>query len=204
MVDVWAVPLGVRFRPVEADAGSSEAHLVARLRQGETRALGDVYELHHVHVRAFVQRFLGDEQVAEDLLQETFLALPRAIRGFRGESSLRTFLVALAINHARHHVRAAARRRAAGSRLVAGSAIDPPAESNPETEATRKQLAEALLRAMDRLSIEHRAVVVLCDVEERTSGEAATIVGVPEATVRTRLFHARRNLRAFLESEGFR
>lgn len=203
-VDVCALPLGVRFPPVEADAGSSEGQLVARLRQGDAGALGDLYQLHHVQVRAFVQRFLGDEHVAEDLLQETFLALPRAIRRFRGESSLCTFLVALAVNHARHHVRAAARRRAAVSRLAAVAPNDASAGSSPETDAARKQLADALLRGLDRLSLEHRAVVVLCDVEERTSSEAAAIVGAPEATVRTRLFHARRNLKAFLESAGFR
>ncbi|MGH7436646.1 MAG: RNA polymerase sigma factor [Polyangiaceae bacterium] len=188
---------------MEPDARSLETQLVARLRQGETGALGDAYELHHVHVRAFVRRFLGDEQVAEDLLQETFLALPRAIQRFRAESSLRTFLVALAINNARHHVRAAARRRAATRRLGASDAPAPSPEG-PESEVARKQLAAALLRGLDGLSLEHRAVVVLCDVEERTSGEAAVIVGAPEATVRTRLFHARRALRTFLEAEGLR
>ena len=114
---------------------------------------------------------------------------------------------ALAVNQRpRHHVRAAARPSCGGVSpcLGHGDATTRATASSPETEAARKQLANALLRGLDRLSLEHRAVVVLCDVEERTSAEAAVIVDAPEATVRTRLFHARRKLRAFLEGEGFR
>jgi RNA polymerase sigma-70 factor (ECF subfamily) len=200
-VNVLVASPGVPFRPVDAERSTAEAELVARLRDGEVAALGDAYELHHEHVRAFVRRFLGDDDAAEDLLQEAFLSLPRAIRGFREEASLRTFLLSLAVNHARHHVRAAVRRRAAMGR----HASEPPASpAGPESDASRKQLATALVRGLDRLSLEHRAVVVLCDVEERTSAEAALVVGAPEATVRTRLFHARRNLREFLVAEGFR
>ncbi len=174
---------------------------MARLRDGEIAALGEAYDLHHEHVRAFVRRFLGDDDAAEDLLQEAFLSLPRAIRGFREEASLRTFLLSLAINHARHHVRAAMRRRVAMARHASEAPASP---GGPESDASHRQIAAALVRGLDRLSLEHRAVVVLCDVEERTSAEAALVVGAPEATVRTRLFHARRNLREFLIAEGFR
>ena len=176
-------------------AAATEAELVERLRRGEIAAPGDAYERHHTHVRAFARRFLGEEDAAEDLLQETFLTLPRAIRGFRNDASLRTFLVALALNHARHHVRATARRRAAMGRLAAEPAWGC---QGPDDAAERKQLADALLRALDQLTIEHRAVIVLCDVEQRSSAEAAKIVGAPDATVRTRLFHARSKLRDLL------
>jgi RNA polymerase sigma-70 factor, ECF subfamily len=190
------------LRPVEAErGGTAEADLVERLRRGEVAALGQAYALHHEHVRAFVRRFVGDDDAAEDLLQEAFLALPRATRSFRHEAPLRSFLLGLAVNHARHHVRAAMRKRAAMARLAREGATPP---TDPEEDATRRQMAAALLRALDRLSLDHRAVVVLCDVEERTSAEAAVIVGAPEATVRTRLFHARKNLRRLLAREGVR
>ena len=201
LVNVFAGAPGIPFHPVEREAGTAEADLVARLRDGEIAALGDAYRLHHEHVRAFVRRFIGEDEVAEDLLQEAFLALPKAIRTFRGEAPLRTFLLSVAVNHARHHVRAAARRRAATRRLaVEQGRVEP----GPEGEASRRELAEALLRGLDTLSIEQRAAVVLCDVEDRTSAEAATVVGAPEATVRTRLFHARRKLREYLVAEGLK
>jgi RNA polymerase sigma-70 factor (ECF subfamily) len=183
------------------DLPATEAGLVARLRRGELTALGEAYDAHHAHVRAFAQRLLGDDTAAEDLLQDTFLALPRAIGGFRGESALRTFLVAIAVNHARHHLRSAIRRRGAHERL---ESEPPPSSPNPEEQVRRRQLAAALSRALDALPLEQRVAVVLCDVEERTSAEAAQIVGVPEGTIRTRIFHGKRKLREALTEQGVR
>jgi RNA polymerase sigma-70 factor (ECF subfamily) len=164
-------------------------------------ALGEAYDEHHVHVRAFAQRLLGDPSAAEDLVQETFLSLPRAVARFRGDSSLRTLLVSITVRHAGHHVRAAARRRAAMARFAAEP---PPTGPAPDEEAERHRLAAALESALDTLPVEQRVVVVLCEVEGRTSSEAARIVGAPEATVRTRLFHARRKLSALLASEALK
>jgi RNA polymerase sigma-70 factor (ECF subfamily) len=197
MLPALALPFGL----VTGDASSAERHLVVRLRAGDLGALGSVYDAHHEHVRAFARRMVGEDAAAEDLVQETFLALPRAVARFRGESSLRTFIVSVAVNHARHHVRAAARRRAA----VARFGREPHAgSSTPADEAARAQLAAAQQRALDTLPVEQRAAIVLCEVEERTSGEAARILGVPDATVRTRIFHAKRKLVEALSKEGLR
>jgi DNA-directed RNA polymerase specialized sigma24 family protein len=114
----------VRFAVVGADAEADDDSLVTRLRAGHLSALGEAYDAHHTHVRAFARRLLGDESAAEDLVQETFLTLPKAIGRFRGESSLRTLLVSIAVRHVSHHVRAAARRRLTMARL-AGSASRP-------------------------------------------------------------------------------
>jgi RNA polymerase sigma-70 factor (ECF subfamily) len=186
-------------RPAAPDA---EADLVRRLRAGSTEAIGEVYDLHHEHVRAFARRFVGDAAAAEDLVHEVFVTLPDAVRRFQGASSIRTFLIAIAVNHARHHLRAAARRRAAMERF----SMEQPGTSgaDPEQDAARARLAEALVRALDTLPIDQRAAFVLCEVEERSSGEVAAIVGAPEGTVRTRLHHAKKKLREHLERGGFR
>ena len=175
--------------------------VVERLRGGDLDALGEAYDAHHAHVRAFARRLVGDDAAAEDLVQEVFVSLPRVIQRFRGGSALRTFLVAVAVNHARHHVRAAARRRAAMTRLTREPAA---AATDPEGHAERGQLAAALVRALDELPLEQRVAFVLCEVEEQSAAEAALAAGVPEATVRTRLFHAKRKLRTRLEREGLR
>ncbi len=171
------------------DAG--EPDLVRRLRSGELAAIGELYDRLHEDVRGFARRLLGDASAAEDLVQETFLAVPAAIRGFRSEATLRGFVIGVAANHARHHVRAATRRRAAHARSDEPHA---PA-STPEDRVQRRQLAEALTRALDALPFEQRVAIVLCEVEERTCAEAAVIVGAPEATIRTRIFHGKRKLR---------
>jgi RNA polymerase sigma-70 factor (ECF subfamily) len=183
--------LGLPFVFVGEPVKDADDRLVERLRAGQMEALGAAYDAHHVHVRAFAQRMLGDLGAAEDLVQETFLALPRAIGRFRGDSSLRTFLISIAVNHVRHHVRAAARRRGAAARF----GREPEStRSDPAEAVARAQLAATLMRALDALPVDQRVAIVLCEIEERTSAEAARIVGAPEATVRTRVFHAKRKL----------
>ena len=173
--------------------------LVLRLRRADPSAVAEVYDAHHAAVRAFAKRLLGDAASAEDLVHEVFVSLPQAARKFRGDSALRTFLISIAVNHARHFVRAAQRRRRA---LSAYGETESQHSSDPEHEARRKELAELLTRALDTLPIDQRVAFVLCEVEERSSGEAAEIVGAPEATLRTRLFHAKRKLRLALTVEG--
>lgn len=181
----------------EAELGDE---LILRLRRAEPSAVAEVYDAHHVAVRAFAKRLLGDAASAEDLLHEVFVSLPQAARKFRGDSALRTFLISIAVNHARHFVRAAQRRRRAMSAY--GETNMHETARDPEHEARRKELVDLLTRALDTLPLEQRVAFVLCEVEERTSREAAEIVGAPEATLRTRLFHAKKKLRLALESEG--
>jgi RNA polymerase sigma-70 factor (ECF subfamily) len=175
--------------------------LVARLERGEAAAVGEVYDAHHGAVRAFAKRLVGEAGAAEDLVHEVFVSLPGAMQRYRGDSSLRTFLIAIAVNHARHHLRSAMRRRKA----LQGLAREPAGSStDPEHEVRRRELAQVLTRALDELPLDQRVAFVLCEVEERTSREVAEIVGAPEATVRTRLVHAKKRLRAALEQEGLR
>jgi RNA polymerase sigma-70 factor (ECF subfamily) len=191
------------FTPLETPLDSPEApvetDLVERLKGGDVAAVGELYDAHHATVRAFARRLVGEVAAAEDLVHDVFCALPSAIRNFRGDSSLRTFLIAVAVNHARHHVRSAVRRRVALEKLQREPVGH---EEDPERDTFRRELAELLTRALDTLPIEQRVAFVLCEVEERTSREASAIVGVPEATLRTRLFHAKRKLRQALGTEA--
>jgi RNA polymerase sigma-70 factor, ECF subfamily len=173
--------------------------LVQRVHEGDASAITMVYRQHHIAVRAFAQRLVGDMEAAEDLVQDVFVALPKAIARFRNDCTLRTFLVSIAVNHAKNHVRSAARRRAALARL----AREPePASPDPERDAARVELADRLMLALDALPLEQRVVIVLAEIEERTSAEIGVIVGAPEGTVRTRLFHAKRKLRDLLGGEA--
>lgn len=189
------------MRALELAGPTPEETLLSRLRGGDTHALGEVYDRHHEAVRAFAGRLVGDSAIAEDLVHEVFVALPRVIKRFQGDSSLRSFLTGVVINHARHHVRSASRRRA----TLAKVGREPTGESrSPESSAEAAAFLQVLNRALDSLPLDQRVAFVLCDVEERTSGEAAELVGAPEATMRTRLFHARKKLRTALTKEGIR
>lgn len=181
--------------------GDGADDLVARLSCGDRTAVAEVYDAHHGAVRAFAKRLVGEAAAAEDLVHQVFVQLPRAIQSYRGEASLRTFLISVAVNRARHHVRAASRRRHAMERYEQ----EPHGRyADPEQETTRRELSAVLSRCLDALPLDQRVAFVLCEVEERSSGEVSSIVGAPEGTVRTRLFHAKRKLRALLEEEGVR
>jgi len=188
-------PAATELDPVD----SVEEGLVARLSRSDRGAITLVYRQHHAVVRAFAQRLIGDLEAAEDLVQDVFVALPGAVARFRGEASLRTFLLSIAVNHAKNHVRAAARRRAALARLSREPAG---ASDDPHRDVERRELGGRLMLALDALPLEQRVAVVLGEIEERTSAEIATIVGAPEGTVRTRIFHGKRKLRELLSPEG--
>ena len=173
-----------------------EPTLHARIADGDPTAVDEAYRLHHAALRAFANRFLGDSSAAEDLVHDVFVALPSAMRRFRGDSSLRTFLIAIAVKRAYKHVRSATRRRAALARLA-----EQPERTTrgPDAALDDARMADALYRALDRLPRDQRTAFVLCEVDQMTAGEAGAIVDAPEATVRTRLFHARKKLRELLQ-----
>ncbi|MBM4343041.1 MAG: RNA polymerase sigma factor [Deltaproteobacteria bacterium] len=173
--------------------------LIDALRRGDLAAVGTAYDLHHQAVRAFARRLTGDADAAEDLVQEVFITLAKAGGKFDGRCALRTFLIGIAINHARHHVRAAARRRRAWLHASDGQTDHAPAADASSAQA---ELAGLLSQALDELPIDQRVAFILCEVEERTAAEAADLTGAPEATMRTRLFHARKKLREALQRKG--
>jgi RNA polymerase sigma-70 factor (ECF subfamily) len=189
------------MRLVMSVAGSdaaTDSELLARLRAGERAAVDEAYRAHHVAIRGFARRLVGDPTSAEDIVHDAFVALPRAIRRFRGEGSLRAFLIGVAANHSRRHVRSASRRRRATERLAEYVDLHPHVHDATHQLITN-QLARRLWAALDELPIDQRVVFVLCEAEQRTSVEVAEIVGAPEGTVRTRLYHAKRKLREMLE-----
>jgi len=191
---VTGSPARIAERPAADDA------LAQAAASGDLDALGKLSDAEHAAVRAFAGRLIAAAG-AEDLVHDTFLTLPKALTRYSGSSSLRTFIMGVAINHARHRVRSRSRFGFALARF----AREPErVEQDPEQRSQQKQLAAMLRRALETLSFDHRTAFVLCEVEERTSVEVAEILGVPEGTVRTRLHHAKQKLRAALVKEGAR
>ena len=172
--------------------------LEQRVGSGDPQAIDEVYRAHHAAVRGFARRLVGDDDVAEDLVHDVFVALPAAIRRFRGDASLRTFLIAIALRRGHKYIRSASRRRAAMAKLAEQPL---PSSRGPDDDLAREQLATLLYAALDKLPDDQRVAFVLCEIDQLTAGEAAQVAGAPESTMRTRLFHARKKLRALLEKE---
>lgn len=177
-----------------------DAAIVEALRRGQLDGLARAFDRWHQRVRVLARRLLSDAAAAEDVVQEVFAALPRAMRGFRAEVDAETFLMAIAVKRARHHQRAAARRRRALA-VLAAEVNDRRGPRDPEQDAYRRELGLHLTEALDELPIAQRIAFVLCEIEDLTAGQAAAIASVPETTIRTRLFHARRRLRQRLAEE---
>lgn len=181
-----------------ADQVDFDDDALLRARESDERAIAALYTLHHEDLRGFCRRLLGDPQAAEDLVHDVFVALPRALKRYRGEGNLAGFLRAIAVNHVRHHIRAAVRRRAAMSKLAAELEHE---AGFARAEIERRELARQLTAALDTLPVAQRVAFVLCEVEEMSAVEAAVVMDVPAATVRSRLFHAKHKLRELLGGE---
>src|SRR5262245_48197561 len=90
---------------------AEERELLERAAALDAHAMRTIYDRHHVALGTFAQRLLGDVQAAEDLVHDVFILLPRLLGRFEPGRSLHSFLLSIAANHARHHLRSAARRR---------------------------------------------------------------------------------------------
>jgi RNA polymerase sigma-70 factor (ECF subfamily) len=174
-----------------------DARLVRALQRGDRDAFAQVVDAYGPRVLALARRYTRCEADAEDLVQETFVALSRSIGKFRGDAALSTFLYRIAMNHCLKHVQ---RRRPEGVALDDAPLVAPEVAS-PERSAERGELRARLEAALQKLSGEHRDVVLLHELHGLTYAECAEALDVPVGTVKSRLFHAFRNLRGQLGGE---
>ena len=179
---------------VGADGSFAESSYLDGVARGDADSIREVYRSHHVAVRAFAGRLLGDAAAAEDLVHDVFVALPRAVRRFRGDSSFEGFLIGMAVNLARRHLRSSKRRREALSRFSVEPSFAP---TRPDQAASERELALRLMRALDELPDKLRVSFVLVQIEERDASEVAALLRVPASTVRARVRAARARLQSF-------
>lgn len=173
-------------RPATAHGPArDELELLAAARAGDRQALEALLSRVQPQVYRFGRRMCGDPQDAEDVLQETLLALARGVRELRGTSSLSTWLYTVA----RRFCLKKRRRRAMAPGGEAAELPDPAAGS--EESLAGKEVAQALERAIRALPPPHREVLVLRDVEGLSAPEVAEILGISAQAVKSRLHRAR-------------
>jgi RNA polymerase sigma-70 factor (ECF subfamily) len=186
-------------------APEREAALLAGLRGASDpdrqRAVRALLEHFHAPVFRLCLHLTGNRADAEDALQETLLALHRALPGFRGESQLSTWAYRIALRVA---LQVRARRPSHTQPLEEGSEAlrFPDGSVPPDRLAAARQESSRLLAAMARLSAEHRAVLSLFALEGLSHAQIAAVLGIPEGTVWSRLHLARKKLMAATEGEG--
>jgi RNA polymerase sigma-70 factor, ECF subfamily len=177
----------------------SDESLIQLIARRDKRAMQALFERHNVRVYRFILRLAGNASLAEDIVSEVFLEVWRQAGAFEGKSRVSTWLLAIA----RHKAFDARRRDAATTPLdddMAAAMIDP--ADNPEVAANRENRDALIRTCLARLSPAHREVIDLVYYHERSVKEIAQIARIPEGTVKTRMFHARRRTAELLKAAG--
>jgi RNA polymerase sigma-70 factor (ECF subfamily) len=173
-----------------------DAHLVDGLRRGDPGAFEALVVAHQHRVFGVALRMLRNRAEAEEIAQEVFLRVHRAIGEFRGDAKLSTWLYAIASRLCLGRLQAGERRLV---REGEESLERLRADADPAAHVERAELEAALQRAIDALPAERRIVVVLRDVEGLAYEDIAAALELPLNTVRSRLHRARLDLKEKLE-----
>lgn len=198
---------------MEKLARDDEEKLIARSQQGDVQAFNQLVLQYQAILFGAVFRLLGDYDTAADVTQDAFLAAFRGIATYRGGSSFRAWLLRIGSNMACDHWRRVQRHPA--DSLDALTEIDEPqssevlsalatsnTEGDPETKMLTQELQELIQRGIERLPLDQRVAVVLCDIEGLSYEEVAASTQTTLGTVRSRISRGREKLRTYLSQYG--
>jgi RNA polymerase sigma-70 factor (ECF subfamily) len=184
-----------RVQPAEA---VEDEVLLARIAGGDKEAMHVFYRRHRVAVYRFVLRFLRDEAAAEDIANDVFIDVYRQAGRFEGRSKPSTWLLGMA------RFKALSARRRQRDTVDADEVLESFEDDadTPEVAVQKQDKARALRMCIDRLTPEHREVIDLTFYHGKSIREISEIAGIPENTVKTRAFHARKQLSLLMEKMG--
>jgi len=190
---------------MEIDPNARDRADMERLMAGQDTALNDLMDRYAAPVFHFLHRMVGNEDDANDLAQQAFARVFRARASFRLNEKFSTWLYTIAAKLARNHFRWRARHPNVS--LTTGTEdpeqslenILPAKEAVPSEQALAAERAAVVRQEVSRLAEDLREAVVLCDWEERSVAEAATILETTPKAVESRLYRARKQLRERLQ-----
>ena len=181
-----------------ANPATSDDVLIGRIANGDRLAMQVLFARHHVRVYRFALRLIRNEATAEDLISEVFLDVWRQADKFEGRAAVSTWLLAITRFKALSVLR---RKPEQELDEEATEAIEDTSDT-PEVALEKKEKGEVLRQCMSALTAEHREIIDLVYYHEKSVEEVAEIVGIPEATVKTRMFYARKKLAELLKAQG--
>jgi RNA polymerase sigma-70 factor, ECF subfamily len=169
---------------------SSDQILVERIAAGDKLAMQVLFARHSTNLYRWLLRFVGNETVAEDLLSDVFFDVWQQAGRYEGRAAVTTWLLSIA----RFKALSARRRRTDAELDETIEATVADSADNPEIALQKKGRNERLRQAITKLSPEHREIIDLVYYHEKSVDDAADILGIPRATVKTRMFYARKKL----------
>jgi RNA polymerase sigma-70 factor (ECF subfamily) len=177
---------------------ATDETLIERIAHGDKLAMQVLFVRHHVRVFRFVLRLVRNESVAEELIADVFLDVWRQASRFEARSQVSTWLLAIARFKALSWLR---KRTEVELDENYADAIEDTGD-DPEVAMQKKDRSEILRKCLLGLSPDHREIIDLVYYHEKSVEEVAKIVGIPESTVKTRMFYARKRLAELLKAAG--
>jgi RNA polymerase sigma-70 factor, ECF subfamily len=177
---------------------TSDEVLLGLIADGDKDAMRLLYARHNVRVFRFLIRIVGNEAAAEDLLNEVFVEVWRNAGRFEARSQVSTWILAIA----RFKALASLRRRPLEELDDDAYESVEDAADNPEDAMQKVERSAILQECLKQLSVAHRQVVDLVYYHEQSIDEVAEIIGVPQSTVKTRVFYARKRIAELMAARG--
>jgi RNA polymerase sigma-70 factor (ECF subfamily) len=179
-----------------SDVILSDEELVEKGRAGEDGALSALVERHHAAAFRVAFSMLRDDDAAQDVVQDSFIKAFRALEGFRGDSSFRTWVLTIAGNEARGALRQRGRRR---ETALEDAGPVPSEQKAPDAEVVDAQEAARARRMMESLPEKQKLSVALRIEEGLSFKEIGEIIGSSEGAARVNYFHGIRRLRELMQ-----
>lgn len=180
------------------DQTVADRGLLEGIARGERAAFQRLYTRHSVRIFRFLMRLMQNKATAEELLNEVFLEIWQNASRYEGRSSPTTWMMAIAHNKAVSSLRR--RREVTGMDDEVPETAD--LDDDPEAAAQKQDKGRIMRACIAALSPEHREILDLVYYQELSVGEAAETLGIPENTVKTRMFYARKKLSELLKERG--
>jgi RNA polymerase sigma-70 factor (ECF subfamily) len=170
-----------------------------RVANGDRQAIGVLYQRHHKRVFHFIRRFVSNVEVAEDLTNDVFIEVWQKASAYEGRSKVSSWLLGVARYKALSEIRKTKPVHSKSEQIL--DALEDDAD-DPEMVTQKRDKGAAIKRCIQALSHDHRIILELIYYHERSMEEVSEILDIPKNTVKTRSFHARKQLSAKMAAQG--
>lgn len=189
--------------PTDAIPGYSDSYLIAQCLEGDRTCFRHLYRRYQNKVRSTLYQLCG-QFFLDDLVQEVFLRVWKGLPKLKQRDNFSTWLYRITWNVAADQRQAFAQQRLFNTKLTIEEnfSVDANSKISVDFDLMQMHYQDLVKRGLEKLSFEHRSVLVLHDLEDLPQKDVAQILGVPIGTVKSRLFRARATVREFLQQEG--
>lgn len=181
-------------------SAAPDEELIKRIASGDSLAMKSFYARHNVRLYRFLVRMTRREATAEELMNEVFLEVWRKANGYEGRSAVTTWMLSIA-----HHKAISSLRKRSEETLDEdenGGNELADEDDDPEIALQKQNKSQVMRACMEKLSVEHRTIIDLVYYHDKSVAEASEVLGIPENTVKTRMFYARKRLAELMREAG--